>query len=100
MLFLLCPYYVALECYGRALTTKGANGDVPDFAHFNTTSTCKKRHVPNSTEVKENGITVQRATTNSVAPASWGLPWDEREDSLRNALASNPNATVTRLYAR
>ena len=24
-------------------------GDVPDFAHFNTTSTCKKRHVPNST---------------------------------------------------
>ena len=26
-----------------------ANGDVPDFAHFNTTSTCKKRHVPNST---------------------------------------------------
>ncbi len=28
---------------------KNANGDVPDFAHFNTTSTCKKRHVPNST---------------------------------------------------
>ena len=36
----LILFDITIAIWGRA------NGDVPDFAHFNTTSTCKRRHVP------------------------------------------------------
>ena len=42
----------------------------------------------------ENGNFMEDVTINSVTPEEWGLPWEEREEALRNANISKPNASV------
>ena len=49
------------------------------------------------TKVHNDGNVTVSATTNSVTREEWGLPWDQRENALRNIYASKPKSHIERI---